>query len=74
MEAICLPAGTELNWLLTWRTLDVLDTTLSQQQDESALLGRLQYGYTTRKGWLTSDIFYELGTGQEPKRIHFRRS
>ncbi|HRX22583.1 MAG: hypothetical protein H6546_07935 [Chitinophagales bacterium] len=64
-----LPSGrNRLNWLLTWRTLDVLDTTLSQQQDESALLGRLQYGYTTRKGWLTSDIFYELGTGQEPKR------
>lgn len=61
-------SASRLNWLLTYRNLHVLDTTLSTQSNENSLLGRLQHAYVAGSGWLTSDIFYEIGTGQEPKR------
>ncbi len=56
------------SWLLTYRTLEVRDTSLSLLQNENSLLGRLQHTYIAGKGWLTSDIFLEVGTGQEPRR------
>ncbi len=37
-------------------------------QDESTLLGRTEYSLNLWKGFLNSSTFYELGTGQEPKR------
>ncbi len=57
-----------LSWVLTYRSLDVIDTSLSNQLNENAILGRLQHSLVAGKGWLTSDIFMEVGTGQEPKR------
>jgi hypothetical protein len=61
-------ASNRLSWLLTYRTLEVRDTSLSLLQNENSLLGRLQHTYVASKGWLTSDIFLEVGTGQEPRR------
>jgi hypothetical protein len=60
--------ASRLNWLFTYRNLQVLDTSLSNQANENSLLGRLQHAYVAGSGWLTSDVFYEIGTGQEPKR------
>ena len=56
------------SWQLTYRTLDIIDTTLTLLEPEKSLLGRLQNGFTIKKGLVTGDLFYELGTGQEPKR------
>ena len=61
-------SNNRLSWLFTYRSLEVIDTTLSTQENENALLGRLQHTFIAGKGWLTSDIFAEIGTGQEPKR------
>jgi len=56
------------SWQLTYRTLDIIDTSLTLLNPEKSLLGRLQNGFTIKKGLITGDLFYELGTGQEPKR------
>ncbi|MEI2672765.1 MAG: hypothetical protein V9F05_01890 [Chitinophagaceae bacterium] len=56
------------SWQLTYRTLSILDTSLTLLNPEKSLLGRLQNSFTVKKGLVTGDLFYELGTGQEPKR------
>ena len=58
----------KLSWQLTYRTLEITDTSLTDLKNENSLLGRLQHTYIYKKGFFTSDIFYEIGTGQEPKR------
>jgi hypothetical protein len=37
-------------------------------KNEETLLGRIDYNFRAIKGFLTLNSFYELGTGQEPKR------
>ncbi len=37
-------------------------------RNENNLIGRLQYDWNIGKGFLQSGSYYELGTGQEPKR------
>ena len=56
------------SWQLAYRTLEIVDTSLTFLEPEKSLLGRLQNAFVVKKGLLTSDIFYELGTGQEPKK------
>lgn len=56
------------SYQLTYRTLDILDTSLTALPPENSLLGRLQHSLILEKGFITSDIFYEIGTGREPKR------
>ncbi|MBK8682697.1 MAG: hypothetical protein IPN31_12525 [Bacteroidetes bacterium] len=50
----------------TYRTLEISDTALSDLEPESSILGRAQHSLIINRGLVTSDIFYELGTGQEP--------
>lgn len=57
-----------LSWQVSHRTLRISDTSLTTLEPEQSLLGRLQHSLVVRKGFFTSDIFYETGTGQEPKR------
>ncbi len=38
------------------------------KQDESSFLGRTDYSLTMLKGFINTDIFYEVGSGQEAKR------
>lgn len=57
-----------LTWQATYRTLDIIDTSLTLLEPEKSLLSRIQHGLVIKKGLITSDIFYELGTGQEPKK------
>ncbi|MEZ5014941.1 MAG: hypothetical protein R2794_11680 [Chitinophagales bacterium] len=65
-----LPAGKAggLQGQIAYRVLEIRDSTLTEQQPEKSILGRLQHNLVIKKGLLTSDIFYELGSGQEPKR------
>ncbi|MBC8173587.1 MAG: hypothetical protein H7X71_06750 [Chitinophagales bacterium] len=58
----------KFSWQLSYRTLEILDTSLTTLEPENTLLGRLQHSLVIKKGFLTSDIFYEIGTGQEPRR------
>ncbi|MBC8045512.1 MAG: hypothetical protein H7Y00_01815 [Fimbriimonadaceae bacterium] len=57
-----------LSWQITYRTLEIIDTSLTALNAEESLLGRIQHALIIKKGFITSDIFYEIGTGQEPKR------
>ncbi len=57
-----------ISWQLSYRNLEIVDTELTFLEPEKSLLGRLQNAFVIRKGLITSDIFYELGTGQEPKK------
>jgi hypothetical protein len=55
-------------WLATYRTLIINDTSLTEVLPENSILGRIQHNLVVKKGFFTSDIFYETGSGQEPKR------
>lgn len=58
----------QLGWQLTYRNLDVLDTTLLSKQADQSALGRLTYNFQLIKGFFRSGILYEIGSGQEQKR------
>ncbi len=51
----------------SYRTLKYLNNDTLKQNEET-LLGRIDYNFTSLKGFINLQSFYELGTGQEPKR------
>jgi hypothetical protein len=52
----------------TYRKLKVYNNTLTLQPADESLIGRIQYLTNLAQGAITTDVFYELGTGQEQKR------
>lgn len=52
----------------TYRKLQILDSTLNSQQPEESLLGRAEYQVNIMHGFLTGNLLYEVGAGQEQKR------
>lgn len=57
-------------WQVHYRTLEIADTSLTTQRNEQSLLGRLQQSSSIKKGFITSDLLYEVGTGREPQRSY----
>ncbi|GAB5539025.1 MAG: hypothetical protein Salg2KO_11280 [Salibacteraceae bacterium] len=53
---------------VNYRTLDILDTTLTTQERENTILSRLEYSFRAFKGVLSSSTFYEIGSGLENRR------
>jgi len=53
---------------LTYRQLRILDSTLTAQRAEDTYLARLDHGHSAFKGVFTWDLFYEFGSGLEPRR------
>lgn len=51
-----------------YRTLDVLDTVLMNQNPENSLIGRVEYNFRAWKNALQWSTFYEIGSGLEQKR------
>ncbi|MEO6167888.1 MAG: hypothetical protein ABIO46_12640 [Chitinophagales bacterium] len=57
-----------LRWNVTYRKLNVTDTLLTVQRPDESLLGRLGYDLQVKKGFITSNTLYELGSVQEQKK------
>lgn len=57
-----------LSWQISYRVLTINDTSLTELKPENTLLGRADHTLILKKGLFTSDIFYEVGTGQEQKK------
>ncbi len=53
---------------VTYRQLEIADTSISQQKEENTITGRIDYNLRIFKGAISSLTFYEAGSGLEPKR------
>ncbi|CAN5227688.1 hypothetical protein BH09BAC2_BH09BAC2_10910 [soil metagenome] len=52
----------------TYRTLRVINTSVTNQKPDETFLGRLEYAVNKWRGLLTGGMLYEVGSGQEQKR------
>jgi len=57
----------QLSWNLTYRTLHVLEPTLTDQRAQKTYLGRADYSLSAGRNALNLTSGYELGSGQSPK-------
>ena len=53
---------------VNYRQLHIVDSLLSFQKPEDTWLARLDHDLTALRGAITTDVFYELGSGLEQKR------
>ena len=52
----------------TYRSLQVIDSSVSTQPADKSLLARVEYSMHEWKGMVSGNILYEVGSGQEQKR------
>jgi hypothetical protein len=53
---------------VSYRKMSVQDSVISRQQPEETVLGRIEYGTRILKGAISTQTFYEIGTGQEVRK------
>ncbi len=52
----------------TYRNLKVINTSLTTLQPEKTILGRAEYSVNEFSGFITGNVLYEVGAGQEQRR------
>ncbi|HTL81652.1 MAG TPA: hypothetical protein VL651_08100 [Bacteroidia bacterium] len=58
----------ELKITASWRKLTIEDSTLTQQQPDNTIVGRIEYNLIAAKKIITANTFYETGSGLEVKK------
>lgn len=61
-------ANNKLSLFGTYRKLIINDSLLSTQKEDKSLLGRLEYDLKVFKGVISSNTYYEIGSGLEVKK------
>lgn len=61
-------ANNKLSLYGTYRKLLINDSILSKQKEDKSLLGRLEYDLKVFKGVVSSNTYYEIGSGLEVKK------
>ncbi len=56
-----------LQFNLTYRNLNITDTSLTNLEPQETYLGRIEYNLSLKRGWLRANTLYEIGSGQEQK-------
>ncbi len=59
--------NSNLRWNLTYRNLEVRDSTLTNQDPQQTFLGRLEHSMSLFDKLIRSTTNYEISSGQEPK-------
>ena len=60
--------NSQLRWKTTYRELNILNPSLTPQQEDVSVLGRVEYSFALWKGFVRSSTLYEVGSGQEQRR------
>jgi hypothetical protein len=58
----------QLSIFNTYRHLQINDTAITTQKEDNSLLSRLEYSLKAFKGVITSNTYYEIGSGLELKK------
>lgn len=57
-----------LSGKVSYRILEVIDNELTSRDEENSLVGRLEYDLKALKGLISSNTFYQIGSGLENRR------
>ena len=60
--------NSRLNGKVTYRRLEVVNEELSNREPENTLLGQVDYDLKALKGFISSNTFYQVGSGLENRR------